>query len=150
RIPQAHLDPAAPAGERGLRDPRAGQGRLRTQRRVRGARRRRGGRSHGGAGAGPGGAGKIWRRLAPRVAAQRQRLPRAGAELLINVIYPIVKFPDPVLTTPAAAVTEFGPELRRLVDDMFESMYAASGVGLAAPQIGRSLRLTVIDCSVGE
>jgi peptide deformylase len=66
------------------------------------------------------------------------------------VIYPIVKFPDPVLTTPAAAVTEFGPELRRLVDDMFESMYAASGVGLAAPQIGRSLRLTVIDCSVGE
>ncbi|MGH9638728.1 MAG: peptide deformylase, partial [Bryobacteraceae bacterium] len=66
------------------------------------------------------------------------------------MIYPIIKFPDPVLTTPAAKVTEFGPELRQLVDDMFESMYAASGVGLAAPQIGRSLRLTVIDCSVGE
>jgi peptide deformylase len=66
------------------------------------------------------------------------------------VIYPIVKYPDPVLTTPAADVTEFGPALRRLSDDMFESMYAASGVGLAAPQIGRSMRLTVIDCSVGE
>lgn len=65
--------------------------------------------------------------------------------------YPIVKFPDPVLTTPAAPVTNFGaPELRQLAGDMFESMYAANGVGLAAPQIGKSLRLTVIDCSVGE
>ncbi|MGH9416760.1 MAG: peptide deformylase [Terriglobales bacterium] len=65
--------------------------------------------------------------------------------------YPIVKFPDPVLTTPAAPVTGFGAaELRQLADDMFESMYAANGIGLAAPQIGKSLRLTVIDCSVGE
>lgn len=66
------------------------------------------------------------------------------------MIHPIVKYPDPVLTTPAAAVTEFGAALRVLADDMFESMYAANGVGLAAPQIGRSLRLTVIDCSAGE
>ncbi|MGH9413769.1 MAG: peptide deformylase [Terriglobales bacterium] len=68
------------------------------------------------------------------------------------MIYPIVKFPDPVLTKRGAAVNaELGtPELHQLVDDMFASMYAASGVGLAAPQIGRSQRLTVIDCSVGE
>lgn len=67
------------------------------------------------------------------------------------MVYPIVKFPDPVLTKPAALVTEFGtPELRQLIEDMFESMYAANGVGLAAPQIGISRRITVIDCSVGE
>src|SRR6185312_12407640 len=56
-----------------------------------------------------------------------------------------------VLTTPAAPVANFNtPELRRLVEDMFESMYAANGVGLAAPQIGLAQCLTVIDCSVGE
>jgi len=67
------------------------------------------------------------------------------------MLYPIVKYPDPVLSTPGAAVSEFAtPELRQLVEDMFASMYAANGVGLAAPQIGRSQRLTVIDCSVGE
>ena len=53
------------------------------------------------------------------------------------MIYPIVKFGDPVLETPAATVTEFDtPELHKLIEDMFESMYAARGVGLAAPQIG--------------
>lgn len=67
------------------------------------------------------------------------------------MIYSIVKFPDPVLTTPAAPVTDFGSaELLQLVADMFESMYAANGVGLAAPQVGLGRRLTVIDCSVGE
>ena len=67
------------------------------------------------------------------------------------MIHTIVKYPDPVLTTPAQPVTEFGtPELQQLVEDMFASMYAANGVGLAAPQIGLSQRITVIDCSVGE
>lgn len=67
------------------------------------------------------------------------------------MLYPIVKFPDPVLTTPAKPVASFdSPELRQLVADMFESMYAASGVGLAAPQVGISQRLTVIDCSGGD
>ncbi len=67
------------------------------------------------------------------------------------MVLSIVKYGDPILTTPAAAVTNFGTgELQKLVADMFESMYAANGVGLAAPQIGRGLRLTVIDCSVGE
>ena len=52
------------------------------------------------------------------------------------MIYPIVKFGNPVLDKPGAAVTEFDDELKKLVEDMFESMYAARGVGLAAPQIG--------------
>ncbi|MGH9534196.1 MAG: peptide deformylase [Terriglobales bacterium] len=66
-------------------------------------------------------------------------------------LHPIVKFLDPVLTTPAAPVTEFAtPELQQLIADMFETMYAANGVGLAATQIGIARRITVIDCSVGE
>src|ERR1700723_1162937 len=59
----------------------------------------------------------------------------------------IVKYPDPVLERPSEPVTEFDEELRKLVDDMFESMYAAKGIGLAAPQIGIPKRLTVIDLS---
>ena len=66
------------------------------------------------------------------------------------MIYPIVKYGDPVLETPATTVTEFDDELRKLVDDMFETMYEAHGVGLAAPQIGVSKRLTVIDVSFKE
>lgn len=62
----------------------------------------------------------------------------------------IVKFPDPVLERAGEPVTEFDDELRALVDDMFESMYAAKGIGLAAPQIGLSKRLTVIDLSFKE
>ena len=63
------------------------------------------------------------------------------------MIYPIVKFPDPILQQPAEPVTVFDAELRQLVDDMFTSMYDAQGIGLAAPQIGVSKRLTVIDLS---
>lgn len=67
------------------------------------------------------------------------------------MVYPIVKYGDAVLETKAAQVTEFDtPELHKLLDDMFESMYAAKGVGLAAPQIGISRRIAVIDTSVGE
>jgi peptide deformylase len=62
----------------------------------------------------------------------------------------IVKYPDPVLERAGAPVTEFNDELRALVDDMFESMYAAKGIGLAAPQVGLSKRLTVIDLSFKE
>jgi peptide deformylase len=61
------------------------------------------------------------------------------------MIYPIVKYGDPVLEKPAAPVTVFDDELRKLVEDMFESMYEAHGVGLAAPQIGISKQLAVID-----
>jgi peptide deformylase len=66
------------------------------------------------------------------------------------MIHPIVKFGDPVLETPAKAVDKFDEELQKLVADMFESMYAARGVGLAAPQIGISLRLAVIDVTDGK
>jgi peptide deformylase len=66
------------------------------------------------------------------------------------MIYPIVKYGDPVLETPAAPVTEFDDRLKKLVNDMFESMYEAQGVGLAAPQIGISLHLSVIDTSFKE
>jgi len=66
------------------------------------------------------------------------------------MIYPIVKYGDPVLEKPAATVTVFDDELRKLVDDMFESMYAAHGVGLAAPQIGISKRIAVIDVTFKE
>ena len=66
------------------------------------------------------------------------------------MIYPIVKFGDPVLEKPAAPVTVFDDELRALVEDMFESMYAAHGVGLAAPQIGISKRVAVIDVTFKE
>ena len=63
----------------------------------------------------------------------------------------IVKYGDPVLETPCDPVTDFDtPELRRLVDDMFETMYDAGGVGLAAPQVAVPQRLIVIDCSCGE
>ena len=66
------------------------------------------------------------------------------------MIYPIVLYGQPVLETPAGAVTEFNAELKTLVDDMFESMYAAHGVGLAAPQIGISKRIAVIDVTFKE
>jgi len=66
------------------------------------------------------------------------------------MIYPIVLYGNPVLETPAEPVTKFNEELKKLVEDMFESMYAAHGVGLAAPQIGISKRLSVIDVTFKE
>lgn len=66
------------------------------------------------------------------------------------MIYPIVKFGDPVLEKPAEPVSVFDGELRKLIDDMFESMYAAKGVGLAAPQIGISRRVAVVDVTFKE
>ncbi|MFY9673981.1 MAG: peptide deformylase [Terriglobales bacterium] len=66
------------------------------------------------------------------------------------MIYPIVKYGDPVLEKPAATVTAFDDELKKLLEDMFESMYAARGVGLAAPQIGISKRIAVVDVTFKE
>jgi len=66
------------------------------------------------------------------------------------MIHRIVKFGNPVLEKPAAPVTVFDDELKKLVEDMFESMYEARGVGLAAPQIGLSKRLAVIDVTFKE
>ncbi|MFZ0591721.1 MAG: peptide deformylase [Bryobacteraceae bacterium] len=63
----------------------------------------------------------------------------------------ILKYGDPVLETAAGEVTDFNSdELCQLIADMWETMYAAKGVGLAAPQVGISKRISVIDISIGE
>jgi peptide deformylase len=62
-------------------------------------------------------------------------------------ILPIRHYPDPVLKQVAEKVAEIDDEIKTLAKDMAETMYAAPGVGLAAPQVGVSRRLVVIDCS---
>ena len=66
------------------------------------------------------------------------------------MIRPILKYGDAPLHEPAGPVDAITPEIDRLVDDMIETMYAAPGIGLAAPQIGVPLRLFVIDLSIGR
>jgi len=66
------------------------------------------------------------------------------------MIHPIVKYGQAVLTQSTRPVETFDEQLKTLVDEMFESMYAVQGVGLAAPQIGVSLRLAVIDVTIGK
>lgn len=63
------------------------------------------------------------------------------------MIYPIVAYGDPILKKEAEEIEKDYPELDKLIEDMFETMYAASGVGLAAPQIGKSIRLFIVDGS---
>ena len=65
-------------------------------------------------------------------------------------VRPIVKYGHPVLHKPSEPVREIDGEVRRLLDDMVETMYAAPGIGLAAPQIAVPLRVIVVDLSVGE
>ncbi len=62
----------------------------------------------------------------------------------------IVKYPEPVLSQPGEPVTEFDAELAKLAEDMFETMYASQGIGLAAPQVAVSKRMTVVDLSQGK
>ena len=64
-------------------------------------------------------------------------------------VLPIRLYPDPVLRVQCAPVEDFGPDLTRLVADMIETMHAAPGVGLAAPQIGVELRVAVVDATAG-
>ena len=66
------------------------------------------------------------------------------------MIRPILKFGEPPLQARAADVGELTPDVQKLIDDMIETMYAAPGIGLAAPQIGVSLRIFVVDLSVGR
>jgi peptide deformylase len=66
------------------------------------------------------------------------------------MIHPVVKYGAKVLETPTEPVKKFDEDLEKLCADMFESMYAAQGVGLAAPQIGLNKRLAVVDVSVGK
>ncbi len=75
------------------------------------------------------------------VATKKAEKPFAGK------LHEVVKWPDPVLAKRGDEVTVFDDELRQLVDEMFESMYVAQGIGLAAPQISISKRITVIDVS---
>ncbi|MEU2727132.1 peptide deformylase [Streptomyces griseoviridis] len=65
-------------------------------------------------------------------------------------VRPLTLLGDPLLRTPCAEVTDFGPELAELVEDLFATMYAARGVGLAANQIGASSRVFVFDCPDDE
>ena len=65
-------------------------------------------------------------------------------------IYKIVKYGDPILEKQTPPVKEFDAKLEELVEDMFASMYAAQGVGLAAPQIGLGMRLAVVDVTSGK
>ena len=66
------------------------------------------------------------------------------------MIRPILKYGDSILHDRAQAVDAITPEIDRLIDDMIETMYAAPGVGLAAPQVGVALRIFVVDVSVGR
>jgi peptide deformylase len=66
------------------------------------------------------------------------------------VLRPILRFGDAILGEPARPVDAITPEIETLIDDMLETMYAAPGIGLAAPQVGVSLRLFVLDLSVGR
>jgi peptide deformylase len=65
-------------------------------------------------------------------------------------IYPIVKYGDPILEKPTVRITNFTPAIEQMAEDMFASMYASQGVGLAAPQIGMSIRLAVVDVTAGK
>ncbi len=62
----------------------------------------------------------------------------------------ILTYPDPFLSTKAARVPRMDDDVRKLIDDMFETMYSASGVGLAAPQVGDGRRVIVVDVSPVE
>ncbi|NBT87820.1 MAG: peptide deformylase [Flavobacteriaceae bacterium] len=66
------------------------------------------------------------------------------------MIYPIVAYGDPVLRKKAQDIAADYPNLSALIDDMFETMYAASGIGLAAPQIGKSIRIFIVDATPFE
>jgi peptide deformylase len=76
--------------------------------------------------------------------------PPAEATSAPRRIYPIVKYGDPILEKSTPPISKFDAELEELSEDMFASMYAAQGVGLAAPQIGLSVRLAVVDVTGGK
>ena len=72
------------------------------------------------------------------------------AQAPVRTIYKILKYGDPVLEKPGAIIKKFDAELEQLAEDMFATMYASQGVGLAAPQVGKSIRLTVVDVTTGK
>jgi peptide deformylase len=82
--------------------------------------------------------------------SEAQAIAATEAASAARKIYRIVKYGDPILEKPATPVKNFDAELEQLTEDMFASMYAAQGVGLAAPQIGTSLRVAVVDVTGGK
>ena len=66
------------------------------------------------------------------------------------MLRPILRLGDSILSEPTRAVEAITPEIETLIDDMIETMYAAPGIGLAAPQVGVSLKIFVIDLSLGK
>jgi len=90
----------------------------------------------------------------PELTADAKRAAREAtrdaARRSAKKLHEVLKYPHPVLAKKGEPVTEFTPELAQLVDEMFDSMYAAEGIGLAAPQIGISKQITVIDVSFNE
>jgi peptide deformylase len=80
-----------------------------------------------------------------KTAAHKTATAKAAAQPL--KIHEVVKYPDPVLAKRGEEVTVFDADLKKLIEEMFESMYTAQGIGLAAPQIAISKRITVIDVS---
>ena len=71
---------------------------------------------------------------------------RGASPRKVLSVFKILKYPDPILTTPAEPVTEFGPRLEQIVEEMFLTMYQERGVGLAAPQVGIGKRIFVVNC----
>src|SRR5512136_132497 len=86
--------------------------------------------------------------LSPR--RNRKKSQVVALEETPMAVLPIVLYPDPVLLRPTRRVEGVTAEIRELVRDMVETMYAAPGVGLAANQVGSTLRVCVVDLSVGE
>ena len=66
------------------------------------------------------------------------------------MLRPILRLGDSILSEPARPVEAITPEIEKLIDDMAETMYAAPGIGLAAPQVGQSLQIFVLDLSLGK
>jgi peptide deformylase len=82
--------------------------------------------------------------------SEAQAIAPTEAASAARKIYRVVKYGDPILEKPTTPVKNFDAELEQLTEDMFASMYAAQGVGLAAPQIGMSLRVAVVDVTGGK
>jgi peptide deformylase len=83
-------------------------------------------------------------------AAEVRAAEPQAAQAPVRTIYKIVKYGDPVLEKPTPVVKKFDEQLAQLAEDMFATMYASQGVGLAAPQIGKNLRLAVVDVTTGK
>jgi peptide deformylase len=84
----------------------------------------------------------------PKSSSTSDAAPKAATRR--PIVYPITKYGAPVLEAKAKPIEKFDEKLAHLCEDMFASMYAASGVGLAAPQIGLGIRLAVIDVTCGK